>query len=245
MSVHLLLSAGRGPQECAWALAQLLRRLEADATRQNLDTHRIHNVPGDRPGTYRSVLIRITGAGAETFAASWTGTLCWQASSPYRTSAGRKNWYVIAQPCQVDTPRTTFAEADVDIVACRTGGPGGQHRNKASTAVRATHRPTGIVVVVDTERQFSLNRRIAMRLLRQRIEHGDEAAERAVTTARWRIHDELVRGNPTRIERPATSNQDLAPQKQTRRRWRQSTRPHPPQEETLVRQRPPGRERPA
>lgn len=77
MSVHLLLSAGRGPQECAWALAELLHRLEA----------------------------------------------------------------------------TTFAEADVDVVACRTGGPGGQHRNKAGTAVRAPHRPTGLVVVVDAERQ--------------------------------------------------------------------------------------------
>ena len=38
MSVHLLLSAGRGPQECAWALARLLRRLEADATRHGLTT---------------------------------------------------------------------------------------------------------------------------------------------------------------------------------------------------------------
>ncbi|MFG6199785.1 peptide chain release factor H [Nonomuraea sp. JJY05] len=217
MSVHLLLSAGRGPQECTWALAQLLHRLEADATRQRLETHRAQTVPGERPGTYRSVLVRIAGAGAEAFAASWTGTLCWQAPSPYRAGTGRKNWYVIAQPCQVDTPRTTFAEADVDIVACRTGGPGGQHRNKASTAVRATHRPTGIVVVVDTERQLSLNRRIAMRLLRQRIEHGDEAAERAVTTARWRIHDDLVRGDPTRIERPEASEQNLASQARKRR----------------------------
>lgn len=202
MSVHLLLSAGRGPQECAWALASLLRRLEADATRQDLQTHRVQTVPGDRPGTYRSVLVQIAGFGAEAFAASWTGTLCWQAPSPYRANTGRKNWYVIAQPCQVDIPRTTFAETDVNIVACRTGGPGGQHRNKASTAVRATHLPTGIVVVVDTERQFSLNRRIAMQLLRQRLERGDEAVGRAVITARWGIHDELVRGNPTRIERP-------------------------------------------
>ncbi|MBB6345273.1 peptide chain release factor H [Nonomuraea muscovyensis] len=235
MSVHLLLSAGRGPQECAWALAQLLHRLERDATRRGLQTHRAHTVPGDRPGTYRSVLVRIEGDGAEAFAASWTGTLCWQAPSPYRATTGRKNWYVIAQPCQVDIPRTRFTDADVDIVACRTGGPGGQHRNKASTAVRATHRPTGIVVVVDTERQFSLNRSIAMRLLRQRIEHGDQAAERAVTTARWRIHDELVRGNPTRIERPEPPNQDLAPQKRTRQRRRQSTRPRPPREESFIR----------
>ncbi|MEV1242770.1 peptide chain release factor H [Nonomuraea sp. NPDC050022] len=218
VSVHLLLSAGRGPQECAWALARLLHRLEADATQQNLETHRAHIAPGDRPGTYRSVLIRIAGDGSEAFAASWTGTLCWQAPSPYRVNTGRKNWYVISQPCQVDAPRTTFAEGDVDIVACRTGGPGGQHRNKASTAVRATHRPTGLVVVVDTERQFTLNRRIAMRLLRERIEHGDEAAERAVIAARWRVHDELVRGNPTRVERPEPSKQDLIPQVRTRRR---------------------------
>ncbi|MEU8380344.1 peptide chain release factor H [Streptosporangium sp. NPDC048865] len=218
MSVHLLLSAGRGPQECAWALARLLRRLEADATRQNLETDRTETVAGDRPGTYRSVLIRIAGAGAEAFAASWTGTLCWQAPSPYRAGTGRKNWYVIARPCQVDTPRTAFAEADVDIVACRTGGPGGQHRNKASTAVRATHRPSGIVVVVDTERRFGLNRGIAMRLLRQRIEDGDAAAGRAVTAARHHVHDELVRGDPVRVERPETPKQDPASRKRTRRR---------------------------
>ncbi|MGN9810037.1 peptide chain release factor H [Micromonospora sp. BQ11] len=203
MTVHLLMSAGRGPQECAWALARLLHRLEVDAVRAHLTTHRVETVPAERPGTYRSVLVRISGSGAETFAASWTGTLCWQAPSPYRAATGRKNWYVVARPCQVDTPTSTFAEADVDVVACRTGGPGGQHRNKASTAVRATHRPSGIVVVVDTERQFSLNRSIAMRLLRQRLEHDDEAARRVAVTERWRLHDELVRGNPTRVERPA------------------------------------------
>jgi peptide chain release factor len=148
--------------------------------------------------------LQITGDGAEEFVGSWTGTLCWQAPSPYRASTGRKNWYVIAQPCEVDTPRSSFAEGDIDIVACRTGGPGGQHRNKASTAVRATHRPSGIVVVVDTERQFSQNRRIALELIRQRLEHDNAAAGRAVTTSRWRIHDELVRGNPARTERPAT-----------------------------------------
>jgi peptide chain release factor len=202
VTVHLLMSAGRGPQECTWALAHLVQRLEADAARQKVRTRRAQTVAGERPDTYRSVLIAIDGAGADAFAASWTGTLCWQAPSPYRAKAGRKNWYVIAQPCEVDAPRTTFAESDVDVVPCRTGGPGGQHRNKASTAVRATHRPSGHVVVVDTERQFSLNRSIAMRLLRERLERGDDAAERAVTTARWQIHDALVRGNPTRVERP-------------------------------------------
>ncbi|SCF06586.1 peptide chain release factor [Micromonospora viridifaciens] len=212
------MSAGRGPRECAWALARLLRRLEADAARRGLATRRVQTVPGDRTDTYRSVLLHLSGAGAEAFAASWTGTLCWQAPSPYRADTGRKNWYVIARPCPVDAPATAFAEADVDVVACRTGGPGGQHRNKASTAVRAIHRPSGIVVVVDSERQFSLNRRIALQLLRQRIEHGDEVARRAVTTARWHIHDEIVRGNPVRVERPEPPGRDVPPQRAGRRR---------------------------
>jgi peptide chain release factor len=247
VSVHLLLSAGRGPQECAWALAQLLGCMEADAARRNLESQRVRTVrgaadgarpslevrrvetvPGGRPGTYRSVLVQISGSGAGAFAASWTGTLCWQAPSPYRASAGRKNWYVIARPCQTGTQHTTFAETDVDIVGCRTGGPGGQHRNKASTAVRATHRPSGIVVVADTERQFSLNRRIAMQLIRQRIEQADEAAGRAAATARWRVHDELVRGNPTRVERPESPGQDLVPRGSARKQRGQSTRPRSP-----------------
>ncbi|TDC40552.1 peptide chain release factor H [Micromonospora sp. 15K316] len=213
MTVHLFLSAGRGPQECAWALTRLLRRLEADATRRGLTTRRIQTVPGERPDTHRSALLRIDGGDAEEFTAGWTGTLCWQAPSPYRASTGRKNWYVVARPCRLDGPTTSFSADDVDVVACRTGGRGGQHRNKASTAVRATHRPTGIVVVVDTERQFSLNRRIALRRLRQRVEDGDEAARRDVVTDRWRIHDELVRGDPTRVERPEPAGRDPAPRR--------------------------------
>ncbi|MFI7545739.1 peptide chain release factor H [Actinoplanes sp. NPDC049599] len=201
-TLHLLVSAGRGPQECTWAVAQLVGRLEAEAARKGLTTLRAETVPGERPATFRSILVRIAGVGADEFAAAWTGTLCWQAPSPYRSSSGRKNWYVIAQTCEVGAPGTAFAEADVDIVACRTGGPGGQHRNKASTAVRATHRPTGLVVVADTERQFSQNRRLALERIRARLADADRAGDRAVVTGRWRIHDDLVRGDPVRTERP-------------------------------------------
>ncbi|QLQ34986.1 peptide chain release factor H [Micromonospora robiginosa] len=198
----LFLSAGRGPQECAWALGRLLSRLEADAARHRLVATRVETVPGERPGTWRSVLLRITGAGAETFAAGWTGTLCWQAASPYRPGHGRKNWYVTARPHRAEVVDTPFREADVAFTPCRTGGPGGQHRNKASTAVRATHRPSGHVVVVDTERHLHLNRRIAVDLLRRRVAEDDEAARRAGTAARRRIHDDLIRGDPVRLERP-------------------------------------------
>jgi len=195
MTTHLLLSAGRGPAECSWAVARLTSRLEREAAARGVAVTRVDAVAGERPGTFRSVLLRI---GDDAFAASWTGTLCWQADSPYRRGHGRKNWYVIAQPCTLDAPVTPFAESDVDVVAVRTGGPGGQHRNKASTAARATHRPSGLVVVADTERQFSLNRALALRRLRSLLASGDEAAVRALVTARRQIHDDLVRGDPVR-----------------------------------------------
>lgn len=200
--VRLLLSAGRGPRECAWAVAELAHRLEADADVHGVTVRRIDAVPGDDRGTYRSVLLALHGAHVDAFAATWTGTLCWQAPSPYRPATARKNWFVVARRLDPAPPNEPFTDDDVDIVACRTGGPGGQHRNKVSTAARATHRPTGLVVVADTERQFSANRRIALQRLRQRIEQAQVATQQDTATDLWATHDQLIRGNPTRLERP-------------------------------------------
>ena len=189
------MSAGRGPQECCWAVAELAKRLEADAAHQKVTARRVETVAGERAGTLRSVLFEID---SPSFARSWTGTLCWQGASPYRIGHNRKNWYVIAQPVTAGTAAPDFDEADIDFVPVRTGGPGGQHRNKASTAVRATHRPSGLVVVVDTERQLSLNRRLAIDLLRRRLAGRAADATRATIAARRHVHDELIRGNPIR-----------------------------------------------
>jgi peptide chain release factor len=200
--IELLLSAGRGPQECAWAVTELLRRLEGEATQLGVTVRRLQTVPGAVRGTHRSVLLTLSGSEVRRFARSWSGTLCWQAPSPYRPAVGRKNWYVVAELHDPDAEPTAFSPDDVDLVPCRTGGPGGQHRDKASTAIRATYRRTGAVVVVDTERRLSDNRRLALDLLRQQVEQANADAERSAGAARWRTHDHLVRGNPTRTERP-------------------------------------------
>lgn len=94
--VRLPLSAGRGPQEWAWAVTELLHRLEREAARLGVRVARLYEVPGAVRSTHRSVSLHLGGSGALRFVRSWSGTLCWQAPSLYRPGVGRKNWYVVA-----------------------------------------------------------------------------------------------------------------------------------------------------
>lgn len=59
---------------------------------------------------------------------------------------------------------------EVEEVFCRSGGPGGQHVNKVSTAVTLRHVPTGATVRVSTSRSQARNRAEAARLLAAKLD---------------------------------------------------------------------------
>jgi peptide chain release factor 1 len=70
---------------------------------------------------------------------------------------------------EVDEVEVEVNPADIKIESCKSSGAGGQHINKTESAVRLTHKPSGIVIECDQERSQLQNKEKAMRLLYSKL----------------------------------------------------------------------------
>ncbi|MEM6360510.1 MAG: peptide chain release factor H [Bacteroidota bacterium] len=193
------ITSGRGPAECCWVVAQVLKRLLQEAADFGLLSEVIHREVGIENGTLNSALIKLQGESLGVFLKGWEGTIQWTGQSKFRKFHKRKNWFVGVHRLNRDETKDQIRDQDIRYQFTRSGGPGGQHVNKVSTAVRATHIPSGEVVFVSQGRSQLQNKNEARRRLLTLLEEKKQQEVRENRKEGWGNHNQLQRGNPVRV----------------------------------------------
>jgi peptide chain release factor 2 len=167
--------------------AEMLLRMYLNWARANeYDTELLDRQDNEQAGI-NSAVIAVRGPMAYGYLKGEGGIHRLVRISPFNAEGKRQTSFaaVDVSPEIPDSVDIEIPDCDIEEQVFRASGPGGQHVNKTSSAVRLIHLPTGIAVACQSERSQHKNRSMAMKMLRARLARIAEEKREAEQAAKY------------------------------------------------------------